>query len=184
MENTSIKHLSMALANKDISVQELHDIYVKRHNPNSEDKDDLNCLITRTPELAKIQIEKAQNLINSNLGNRLTGIPLVHKDLFCTKDIKTTCGSRMLEDFVAPYDATIVENLNKAGMVTVAKSNMDEFAMGSSNENSYFGSVKNPWNLNRVPGGSSGGSAAAVAAAAVAAAVAAVAVAAEKQHRR
>ena len=161
MENTSIKHLSKALTNKDISVQELYDVYVQRQNSVA---DDLNCFIHKTPELAQSQIVSAQNLINTNQGNILTGIPLVHKDLFCTKDVATTCGSRMLENFVAPYDATVVDNLNKAGMVTMAKSNMDEFAMGSSNESSYFGAVKNPWNLNRVPGGSSGGSAVAVAA--------------------
>lgn len=161
MENTSIKNLSQALANKDVSVQELHDVYLKRQNSLA---DELNCLINRTPELAKTQIDSAQALLNTNNGNVLTGIPLVHKDLFCTKGVSTTCGSRMLENFVAPYDATVVDNLNQAGMVTMAKSNMDEFAMGSSNENSYFGAVKNPWNLNRVPGGSSGGSAVAVAA--------------------
>lgn len=161
MNLTNLKNISQALTNKQISVQELSNFYTKKIRNHAGN---LNCLITETAELASNQIQQAQKNIESGQATLLTGIPLVHKDLFCTKDIVTSCGSRMLENFVAPYDATVVDNLNQAGMVTLAKANMDEFAMGSSNENSYFGAVKNPWNLDRIPGGSSGGSACAVAA--------------------
>ena len=109
-------------------------------------------------------LAKAQELDNNPSDGKLAGIPIIHKELFCTKGTKTTACSKILDNFVSPYDATIVENLNQAGTVVIGKANMDEFAMGSSNENSAYGNVKNPWNLNTVPGGSSGGSAAAVAA--------------------
>ena len=161
MELTSIKKMAQALVAKQISVQELHDIYQTRIAKNVEK---LNCFINLTPQLAQKQIQQAQNRLDNGTASVLTGIPLAHKDLFCTKDINTTCGSKMLQNFIAPYDATVVDNLNQAGMITLAKANMDEFAMGSSNETSFFGGVKNPWNINCVAGGSSGGSAAAVAA--------------------
>jgi aspartyl-tRNA(Asn)/glutamyl-tRNA(Gln) amidotransferase subunit A len=125
---------------------------------------DLNSFITVTEARALAQADAADARLQAGDATALTGIPIAHKDLFCTDGVTTTCGSRMLEQFVAPYDATVVARLNDAGAVMLGKTNMDEFAMGSSNENSYFGAVGNPWDLARVPGGSSGGSAAAVAA--------------------
>jgi aspartyl-tRNA(Asn)/glutamyl-tRNA(Gln) amidotransferase subunit A len=123
-----------------------------------------NAFITLTPELAIEQAKQADKLLQRKQGGLLTGLPIGHKDLFCTQGIKTTCASKMLETFVAPYNATVVQKTFDAGMCMVGKMNMDEFAMGSSNEYSYFGPVTNPWDITRSPGGSSGGSAAAVAA--------------------
>ena len=123
----------------------------------------LNAFITVTAEQALAQATVADRRLASGDATPLTGIPLAHKDIFCTTGVKTSCGSRMLDNFVSPYDATIVERLANAGMVMLGKTNMDEFAMGSSNETSFYGPVRNPWNLALVPGGSSGGSAAAVA---------------------
>ncbi len=114
--------------------------------------------------------DAADRRIRDGQAGPLTGIPIAHKDIFCTRDVPTTCGSRMLDGFVPPYDATVVERLAAAGVVMVGKTNMDEFAMGSSNETSYYGPVRNPWDRERSPGGSSGGSAAAVAAGLVVAA--------------
>ena len=124
----------------------------------------LNAFITVDPEKALAAARAADARIAAGEAGPLTGIPIAHKDLFCAKGWKTTCASRMLADWVAPYDAHVVERLDRAGAVLVGKTNMDEFAMGSSNENSHFGPVRNPWDTARVPGGSSGGSAAAVAA--------------------
>jgi len=124
----------------------------------------LNSLITVTGERALAQARAADKRLASGDSGPLTGIPLLHKDIFCTRGVRTSCGSRMLDNFVAPYDATVVERLDAAGMCMLGKTNMDEFAMGSSTESSYFGPTRNPWDLDRVPGGSSGGSAAAVAA--------------------
>ena len=124
----------------------------------------VHALITITDELALKQARKADELIATGYNNPLTGIPVLIKDIICTKGIRTTCASKMLENFVPPYDATVVEKLNECGAVIVGKSNMDEFAMGSSTENSAFFPTYNPWDLSCVPGGSSGGSAAAVAA--------------------
>ena len=131
---------------------------IKQFNP------ELNAFISVLEERALGEARAADAQLAKGQGGPLTGLPLVHKDIFCTSGVRTTCGSKMLDNFVAPYDATVVERLQDAGMVTLGKANMDEFAMGSSNETSYYGPVKNPWDKTRVPGGSSGGSAAAVAA--------------------
>ena len=124
----------------------------------------VRALVTITDELALKQAQKADELIASGDISPLTGIPAVIKDVICTKGIRTTCSSKMLEKFVPPYDATVIEKLNGCGVVIVGKANMDEFAMGSSTEHSAFFPTHNPWDLSRVPGGSSGGSATAVAA--------------------
>jgi aspartyl-tRNA(Asn)/glutamyl-tRNA(Gln) amidotransferase subunit A len=123
----------------------------------------LNALITVTREQALSAAAKADELLASGEAGDLAGLPIVHKDIFCTDGVLTTCGSKMLSNFVAPYDATAVERLSQAGVIMLGKANMDEFAMGSSTENSWYGPTKNPWDLKKVPGGSSGGSSAAVA---------------------
>ena len=125
---------------------------------------ELNAFITVTAESALAAADLADAQRAKGNAGPLTGIPIAQKDIFCTAGVATTCASRMLENFISPYDATVVERLNAAGLISVGKTNMDEFAMGSSNETSYFGAVKNPWDPARSPGGSSGGSAAAVAA--------------------
>ncbi|HEX2493790.1 MAG TPA: Asp-tRNA(Asn)/Glu-tRNA(Gln) amidotransferase subunit GatA [Steroidobacter sp.] len=124
----------------------------------------LNAFITVTGEQALVAAARADEAIAAGRATSLTGLPLAHKDIFCTDGVLTTCGSRMLSNFVAPYDATVVERLSQAGVIMLGKANMDEFAMGSSNETSWYGPVRNPWDPAKVPGGSSGGSAAAVAA--------------------
>jgi aspartyl-tRNA(Asn)/glutamyl-tRNA(Gln) amidotransferase subunit A len=124
----------------------------------------LNAFITVTAERALADARRADEKLARGEGGPLTGVPIAHKDIFCTDGIATTCASKMLANFVAPYDATVVRNWHDAGTVLLGKTNMDEFAMGSSNETSFYGPVKNPWDHTRVPGGSSGGSAAAVAA--------------------
>jgi aspartyl-tRNA(Asn)/glutamyl-tRNA(Gln) amidotransferase subunit A len=124
----------------------------------------LNTFVTVTADKALAAAARADKARAAGSAGALNGLPIIHKDIFCTRGVKTTCGSRMLDNFISPYDATVVEKLAAAGAVVLGKSNMDEFAMGSSNETSYFGPVKNPWDLACSPGGSSGGSAAAVAA--------------------
>ena len=124
---------------------------------------DLNAFLTVTVERALAAAAAADKARAEGQGGPLNGLPIAHKDIFCTRDVRTTCGSRMLENFVSPYDATVVDRLAGAGAVMLGKTNMDEFAMGSSNETSYYGPVRNPWDLECSPGGSSGGSAAAVA---------------------
>ena len=161
MHNKTLSELSASLHNGDISSVELTQHYldrIKTHNA------DVNAFITVTEDNALEQAKAADQQLQQKTAGALTGIPLAHKDIFCTKGVRTSCASKMLDNFIAPYNATVVEKINEAGMVTLGKTNMDEFAMGSSNETSFYGPVKNPWDTNRVPGGSSGGSAAAVAA--------------------
>lgn len=161
MHRSSIKQLATALREGGVSSRELTQHYLDR----IERLDgEINSYVTVTAERALAQAEAADRRIADGSAGPLTGIPLAHKDLFCTRGVRTACGSRMLDNFVAPYDAHIVEQLDTAGMVMLGKVNMDEFAMGSSTENSYYGPTRNPWDTGRVPGGSSGGSAAAVAA--------------------
>ncbi len=149
------------LKNKQLSSTELTKACLERIR---QVEPKVHTLVTVTEELALKQAQKADELLASGNINTLTGIPVIIKDNMCTKGIPTTCSSRMLENFVPPYDATVVEKLNDCGAVVVGKANMDEFAMGSSTENSALFTTHNPWDLSRVPGGSSGGSAAAVAA--------------------
>ena len=160
MHNKTLKQHSHSLQNKAYSSTELTQHFLDRINRHS----DLNAFVTVTSEVALSQAKNADERLAKGEKGNLLGIPMAHKDLFCTKDVLTTCGSKILNNFVSPYDATVVKMLNGEGMVTLGKTNMDEFAMGSSSETSFYGVVKNPWNPECVPGGSSGGSAAAVAA--------------------
>ena len=160
VHNSTLNELSSMLKSKAISSHELTELFLKRIENHSE----LNTFITIATENALNQATQADKRLSENDAPALCGIPLAHKDLFCTKGLLTSCGSKILENFISPYNATIVERIQATGMVTLGKTNMDEFAMGSSNENSYYGPVKNPWHHQRVPGGSSGGSASAVAA--------------------
>lgn len=160
MHSKTITELSMALGRGEFSSEELTRYYLDRI---SRFNGALNTFITVTPELALGAARKADERIRLGKAGPLTGIPIAQKDIFCSNGIKTTCGSKMLDNFVSPYDASVIERFSQAGAVMVGKTNMDEFAMGSSNETSYYGPVRNPWDSDRVPGGSSGGSAAAVA---------------------
>ena len=161
MLNFSLKQMGAALRAREISSVELTRLYLERiaaQNPL------YNAYITVDPEMSLEQARLADELLSKGEAQPLTGIPVAQKDIFCAKGWRTTCGSKMLENFIAPYDAHVIEQFNKACAVNLGKTNMDEFAMGSSNETSYFGPVRNPWNQNAVPGGSSGGAASAVAA--------------------
>ncbi|MBN56671.1 Asp-tRNA(Asn)/Glu-tRNA(Gln) amidotransferase subunit GatA [Thalassolituus sp. UBA3500] len=161
MHNKTIAEISRDLAAGEYSSTEITTDLLAR----VKDLDKgLNSFITVTEEQALAQAKAADERRAAGNATAWTGVPMAHKDIFCTKGVLTTCGSKMLGNFEAPYDATVVENFSNAGAVSLGKTNMDEFAMGSSNETSYFGPVKNPWDKDRVPGGSSGGSAAAVAA--------------------
>lgn len=160
MENLSLKQLSQALHQGKLSSVELTRHYLMQIQKHK----DLNAFISLDEEHALLESQKADQELKNGRGKSLTGIPMALKDLFCTKRMPTTCASQMLEHFQSPYEATLASKLLEHGSILIGKTNMDEFAMGSSNENSYFGAVKNPWDRKRVPGGSSGGSAAAVAA--------------------
>ena len=157
----TVAELVRGLAAKRYSSVELTRAYLDRV---AAAQPELNAFITVTGEAALAAAARADEARAAGRGGPLTGVPLAHKDIFCTEGVLTTCGSKMLANFVSPFDATVVAGLRQAGTVMLGKLNMDEFAMGSSNETSYFGPVRNPWDTARVPGGSSGGSAAAVAA--------------------
>ena len=153
----TIKEIKKMISQKEISNKEIVQEVYKLINENSH----LNAFVTLNEENS---LKQADNLDNNPSEMALAGIPIAQKDLFCTKGLRTTCGSKILDNFIPPYSATVIENLENAGCISVGKTNMDEFAMGSSNETSYFGNVHNPWGDKLVPGGSSGGSASAVAA--------------------
>lgn len=161
MHTKTLAQLSSSLQQGDLSSVELTQHFLQRakqFNPQ------LNCYISITEEVALQQAADADARRAVGNAQALTGIPIAQKDIFCTKGVRTSCASKMLDNFIAPYDAHVIEQFNNAGCVMLGKTNMDEFAMGSSNENSFYGAVKNPWDTTRIPGGSSGGSAAAVAA--------------------
>lgn len=161
MHAQTLTELAAGLEKGDFTSVELTQALLDRiaaHN------DKLNAFITVTADEALAAATRADTARSKGGGGVLNGLPIIHKDIFCTRGIKTTCGSKMLDNFISPYDATVVERLADAGAVVLGKANMDEFAMGSSNETSYFGPVRNPWNLECSPGGSSGGSSASVAA--------------------
>ena len=158
----TVHELQEKLKNKELTVTEITKAYVDRIN---EKENDVNAFITPLTEEAIAKSKEIEEKINNGeLDSELAGIPIGIKDNICTKGIKTTCASKMLENFVSPYDATVMNRINAEGMINLGKLNMDEFAMGSSTEHSALAKTRNPWNLNTVPGGSSGGSAAAVAA--------------------
>ncbi|MGB4811678.1 MAG: Asp-tRNA(Asn)/Glu-tRNA(Gln) amidotransferase subunit GatA [Methylophilaceae bacterium] len=161
MINSSLKQLSQMLMSKQVSSVELTQFFLNRIDTLNPE---INAFVTLDTTKTLAQAKAADARIAAGNMKPLTGIPIAQKDIFCAKDWLTTCGSKMLANFIAPYDAHVITQFDQVGAVNLGKTNMDEFAMGSSNETSYFGGVKNPWDLSRVPGGSSGGSAAAVAA--------------------
>ncbi len=157
----TVHELQEKLKNKELTIKEITKAYTDRIN---EKEKDVQAFVTVLTDEAEKRAEEIQNKIeNGEIEGAFAGIPIGIKDNICTKGVKTTCSSRMLENFVSPYDATVMKNINNENMINLGKLNMDEFAMGGSTEYSYFKKTKNPWNLNKVPGGSSGGSAAAVA---------------------
>ncbi len=157
----TVHELQEKLKNKELTIKEIAEAYINRIN---EKEKDVQAFVTELTDEAKKSAEEIQSKVeNGEITGEFAGIPIGIKDNICTKGIKTTCSSRMLENFVSPYDATVMEKINNENMIDLGKLNMDEFAMGGSTEYSYFHPTRNPWNLNKVPGGSSGGSAAAVA---------------------
>ena len=165
IEFSSLRDMSAGLANRDFSSVELTQDHLTRIQTADLD---INSFVTVNPELALAQAARADQRRAAGDQQPTVGLPFAHKDIFCTDGVLTTAGSKMLSKFIAPYDATVVAKMAEAGMVSIGKTNMDEFAMGSSNETSFFGPVSNPWDFDCVPGGSSGGSAAAIAAGLVA----------------
>jgi len=161
MHNKTIAELSAGLKAGEFTSEELTKSFIERIKAHDGQ---LNSYITVTEEQALEQAREADKRIAAGDAGPLTGVPIAHKDIFCTDGVRTSCASKMLDPFIAPYDATVVRKFKEAGVVMLGKTNMDEFAMGSSNETSFYGPVKNPWDTAAVPGGSSGGSAAAVAA--------------------
>ena len=161
MHDKTLAEQAALLASGDLNSSDLVEHYLQRIEQHGEA---LNAFLAVDAEGARRAAAAADEQRKAGNAGPLTGVPIAHKDIFCTTEMPTTCGSRMLQNFVSPYEATVVEKLRTAGLVTLGKANMDEFAMGSSNENSYYGPVANPWQEDRVPGGSSGGSAAIVAA--------------------
>ncbi len=159
IHTSTVAELSTALARGDHSSRELTEVFLERIQGQGAA---LNAVITVTAEQALAAADAADRSRAAGEAGPLTGVPMVHKDIFCTRGVRTSCGSRMLDNFISPYNAHVVDRLAAAGMVCMGKANMDEFAMGSSNETSFYGPVKNPWDTAAVPGGSSGGSAAAV----------------------
>ena len=160
MLNLSLKELSEGLKQKKFSSVELTKFFLNRvdlHNSS------INAFITTDKDKSLAMAKRSDEIIKEGNQNYLTGIPIAQKDIFCAEGWKTSCGSKMLDNFIAPYDSTVISKFNAVGAVNLGKTNMDEFAMGSSNETSFYGNVKNPWDIKTVPGGSSGGSAAAVA---------------------
>ncbi len=155
----TVTELSAMLQAGEVTSVELTQYFLDRIKNNDEK---LNSFISVCDEQALAQAKESDAKLKAGNAPALTGVPIAHKDIFCTEGVKTSCASKMLDNFISPYDATVVKNMRAAGVVMLGKTNMDEFAMGSSNETSYYGAVKNPWNLKAVPGGSSGGSAAAV----------------------
>ena len=169
MFGNTLAELSRLLHGREISSMELVKTCLERAE---QFNSDLNCFISLFPDYALEQAGEADRLLAAGEAGPLTGLPIAHKDIFCTAGFKTSCASKMLDNFIAPYNATVTDRLNSAGSIMLGKTNMDEFAMGSSSETSFYGPVRNPWDTNLVPGGSSGGSACAVSARVVPAATA------------